>query len=88
MHKKADGTGTTLFQVALPIGISFYTFQALSYVIDVYRGEVKTMCISFIFQTGSGACLSVNAQYYNIKDPPHTSILKKFTFWYEKGLRF
>ena len=28
-------------KVALPIGISFYTFQALSYVIDVYRGEVQ-----------------------------------------------
>lgn len=28
-------------QVALPIGISFYTFQALSYVVDVYRGENK-----------------------------------------------
>lgn len=28
-------------EVTLPIGISFYTFQALSYVIDVYRGEVK-----------------------------------------------
>ena len=27
--------------IALPIGISFYTFQALSYVIDVYRGDVK-----------------------------------------------
>lgn len=26
--------------IILPIGISFYTFQALSYVIDVYRGEV------------------------------------------------
>lgn len=27
------------FEVALPIGISFYTFQALSYVIDIYRGD-------------------------------------------------
>ena len=27
--------------IVLPIGISFYTFQALSYVIDVYRKEVK-----------------------------------------------
>ena len=27
--------------VALPLGISFYTFQAMSYVIDVYRGEVE-----------------------------------------------
>ena len=27
-------------QVTLPIGISFYTFQLLTYVIDVYRGEV------------------------------------------------
>ena len=29
------------FDLSLPIGISFYTFQALSYVIDVYRGKVK-----------------------------------------------
>lgn len=27
--------------IVLPIGISFYTFQLLSYVIDVFRGEVK-----------------------------------------------
>lgn len=27
--------------IIMPIGISFYTFQALSYVVDVYRGECK-----------------------------------------------
>lgn len=30
-----------LFNIALPIGISFYTFQILSYVIDVYKGKVS-----------------------------------------------
>ena len=34
-------TAIPLLQIALPIGISFYTFQIMSYVIDVYRGEVK-----------------------------------------------
>ena len=28
-------------QIALPIGISFFTFQTMTYTIDVYRGEVK-----------------------------------------------
>lgn len=31
----------TYRELALPIGISFYTFQTLSYIIDVYRGNVK-----------------------------------------------
>ena len=30
-----------LLDLLLPVGISFYTFQTLSYVIDVYRGDVK-----------------------------------------------
>ena len=33
------GLSLPLLHVALPIGISFYTFQILSYVIDVYRGN-------------------------------------------------
>ena len=30
-----------LLSIALPIGISFYTFQILSYTVDVYKGEAK-----------------------------------------------
>ncbi len=35
------GLSLNLLNVALPIGISFYTFQILSYAVDVYRGTVK-----------------------------------------------
>ncbi len=35
------GTQLPLLHLPLPIGISFFTFQALSYIIDVYRGEVQ-----------------------------------------------
>ena len=38
-----------LKEIVLPIGISFYTFQILSYIIDLYRGEiaVQTNIIDF-----------------------------------------
>ena len=36
---KATGLSIPLLKLALPIGISFYTFQIISYVVDVYRGE-------------------------------------------------
>ena len=35
------GTDLKVLGIVLPIGISFYVFQALSYTIDVYREEVK-----------------------------------------------
>lgn len=35
------GTNIALLRIVLPIGISFYTFQILSYTIDVYRGKAK-----------------------------------------------
>lgn len=38
---KAFSTTAPSFSVVLPVGVSFYTFQSLGYVIDVYRGEVK-----------------------------------------------
>ncbi len=33
------GTEIPLLKIALPVGISFYTFQILSYTVDIYRGE-------------------------------------------------
>ena len=36
------GLSIPLLKLALPVGISFYTFQCLSYTIDVYRGNVPS----------------------------------------------
>lgn len=37
----AFGTAIPLLKLTLPLGISFYTFQTMSYTIDVYRGNTK-----------------------------------------------
>ena len=34
-------TNSLLLRIILPVGISFYTFQALSYSIDIYRGKIE-----------------------------------------------
>lgn len=39
--KAVFGVPKTVPGIALPIGISFYTFQLISYVVDVYRNEVR-----------------------------------------------
>ena len=36
----ATGLSVPLLKIALPVGISFYTFQVISYTVDVYRGTV------------------------------------------------
>lgn len=63
--------GDTGINIALPIGISFFTFQALSYVIDVYKGIVKAenpfyvgLYISFFPQLIAGPII----QYKTIAD--------------------
>lgn len=39
----ATGAGIGPFDIFLPVGISFFTFQSLSYTIDVYRGQLKAL---------------------------------------------
>lgn len=38
-----------VLNLILPVGVSFYTFQTLSYVIDVYRGDIKTERNFFLY---------------------------------------
>ena len=35
------GTGTFIEKIMLPVGVSFFTFQNISYVVDIYRKEIK-----------------------------------------------
>ncbi|MBR2323364.1 MAG: MBOAT family protein [Clostridia bacterium] len=45
------GMEIPLLKIALPLGISFYTFQTLSYVLDVYRGDVEAQKNFFTYAT-------------------------------------
>lgn len=45
------GTELSWVKVALPIGISFYTFESLTYVVDVYRGVHKPLKNVWHYQT-------------------------------------
>src|ERR1700722_3076687 len=40
LHALGTSAQLPLLHVALPVGISFYTFQSMSYTIDIYRREV------------------------------------------------
>lgn len=43
------GLGISEVGLALPIGISFYTFQIISYVVDVYRKTISDFCCLCLF---------------------------------------
>jgi alginate O-acetyltransferase complex protein AlgI len=41
LHAAGASTSIPVLSIILPIGISFYTFEAINYMVDVYRGHVK-----------------------------------------------
>lgn len=68
-------------RVVLPVGISFYTFQTLSYTVDVYNGAAKTvrnfrdfMCYVAMFpQLVAGPIVRYNAIADQLHDREHTA---------------
>lgn len=69
-----------LEKLALPLGISFYTFQALSYVVDVYRGKDKAqknitnvgLYIAFFPQLIAGPIVRYNSIAEQLKERKHS----------------
>jgi alginate O-acetyltransferase complex protein AlgI len=72
--------GLPVWQVALPIGISFYVFHALSYAIDVYRGTAPVArsfsdfaCYIALFpQSVAGPIIRYNTVAHDLRDRAHT----------------
>lgn len=74
------GLSLTLPKIALPIGISFYSFQLISYLADVYRGEEKAQknfidlaaYISFFPQLIAGPIVRYGDIALQLKERTHT----------------
>ncbi|MBQ4602024.1 MAG: MBOAT family protein, partial [Clostridia bacterium] len=74
------GMSVPLLKIALPIGISFYTFQLTSYNIDVYRGDTKAQknpvdlaaYISFFPQLIAGPIVRYTDIEIQLKNRTHT----------------
>jgi alginate O-acetyltransferase complex protein AlgI len=73
--------GVRVWQIVLPIGISFYIFHALSYVVDVYRGTAPVArsfadfaCyIAFFSQSIAGPIIRYNTVAHDLRERAHTS---------------
>lgn len=76
----ATGLGVPLLRIALPIGISFYTFQIISYTVDVYRGEPAQknlihlqpmwLCFPNSLQGLSSAIPTLHSSWNTVPTPP------------------
>jgi alginate O-acetyltransferase complex protein AlgI len=70
-----------VWQVVLPIGISFYVFHALSYAVDVYRGTAPPArsfadfaCYIALFpQSVAGPIIRYNTVAHDLRDREHTT---------------
>lgn len=101
VNKLLPKASFTVKEIALPIGISFYTFQALSYVIDVYRGRIKVqrnlwnlaLYISFFPQLIAGPIVKYHDIEEQLKGREHSWEkcgygIKRFTYGLGKKVIF
>ncbi len=78
---KTAGTHFNVNQILLPVGISFFTFQTISYSVDVYRGETKPVnnlidfgfYVSFFPQLVAGPIVRASGFVKQIYEDYHVS---------------
>jgi alginate O-acetyltransferase complex protein AlgI len=81
LHRLGLQANVPALHIILPLGISFYTFQSMSYVIDVYRGELEAersllnfaLFVSFFPHLVAGPILRATALMPQIKRPNQIS---------------
>jgi alginate O-acetyltransferase complex protein AlgI len=74
-----------VMQIILPVGISFYTFHAISYVVDVYRGKIEpepsllniALYISFFPQLIAGPIVRASFIMPQIRHPRSVSLAQQ-----------
>ncbi|MDO7851342.1 MBOAT family O-acyltransferase [Hymenobacter convexus] len=80
-YQALTGQPVPVLHVLLPVGISFYTFQTLSYTIDVYRGQIKALrniwdfafFVTFFPQLVAGPIVRASDFIPQIAKPPFIS---------------
>ena len=78
---------TWTLQIVLPVGISFYTFQTMSYTIDVYRRNLKPTADFISFASLVSFFPQLVAGPIERATNLLPQILKKRTFNYEQGVQ-
>ena len=60
------------WDIFLPVGISFYTFQTMSYIIDVYRGDIKPLrpLLRVVFSTAGGRAHCTSQRLHSTNTSP------------------
>jgi alginate O-acetyltransferase complex protein AlgI len=84
----------TSLNIILPVGISFYTFQTMSYTIDVYRGRLKAcrnpldfaLFVAFFPQLVAGPIVRAAAFLPQLQRPASMCIDRRALFLIARGL--
>ena len=95
---QVTGLNITLLNLALPIGISFYTFQTISYVIDVYRGAARVQkniistapmspCFPSLSRAPSCSIKRLTNSCAIGRRPPSSSRKESTVLWWDWGKR-